>query len=190
MAIVREAVSDWAHEAKKNAGWLVVLGVVTVAAGVLAVGSPLATGLAVTVIVGIAMIIGGIARTIGVFSAGSFGQGALAFIGGILTLAAGVILAARPGMGLASLTLILGACLIVDGLSGVVLAVQVRPQQGWGWMCFSAAMGVLLGFVLLAEWPLSGVWAIGTLVGINLIFAGFSLISVGSTARHVAKQLA
>jgi uncharacterized membrane protein HdeD (DUF308 family) len=190
MDSIREAAGDWAHEAKKNAGWLVALGVVTVVAGVLAIGSPLASGLTVAFIVGIAMTIGGVARTVGAFSAGSFGQGALAFIGGILTLGAGLIVAARPGIGLATLTLLLGGSLLVDGIAGAILAFRVRPEQGWGWMLFSAAMGVVLGFLLLKEWPLSGLWAIGTLVGTNLVFAGLSIISVGWTARSVAKRLA
>ena len=189
MESIREAVSGWAEEAKKHAGWLVVLGVVTVIAGFLAMASPLLAGLSVTVLIGIAMVIAGVARTIGAFQAGSFGQGALAFVGGILTFAAGVILAAKPGIGLATLTLVLGGYLLVDGISGAVLAFHVRPEKGWGWMLFSAVMGVVLGILLLKEWPLSGVWAIGTLVGINLVFAGFTFISVGSTARSVAKKL-
>jgi uncharacterized membrane protein HdeD (DUF308 family) len=189
MESIREAVGTWAHDAKRNAGWLVILGVVTVIAGVLAMGSPLASGLAVAFIVGIAMTIGGVARTISAFSAGSFGQGALAFVGGILTLGAGLIVAARPGIGLATLTLLLGGSLVVDGISGVILAFRVRPEAGWGWMLFSAAMGVTLGILLLREWPLSGLWAIGTLVGVNLLFSGLSIISVGAAARSVAKQL-
>ena len=56
-------------------------------------------------------------------------------------------------------------------------------------MLFSAVMGVLLGFLLLREWPLSGTWAIGTLVGVNLILSGFSMISIGSAARSAAKEL-
>jgi len=189
MESIREAVSGWAQEAKKNAGWLVALGVLTVITGVLAMGSPLISGMSVSVLVGITMAIAGVARTIGAFRAGSFGQGALAFVGGILTFAAGVILAARPGIGLATLTLVLGGYLLVDGISGALLAFHVRPEKGWGWMLFSAAMGVVLGILLLKEWPLSGVWAIGTLVGINLVFAGFTFISVGSTARSLAKKL-
>jgi uncharacterized membrane protein HdeD (DUF308 family) len=189
MESIREAVSGWAQEAKKNAGWLVALGVLTVIAGFLAMASPLLAGLSVTVFVGVAMVIAGVARTVGAFYAGSFGQGALAFIGGILTLVAGVILATRPGFGLATLTLVLGGYLLVDGISGALLAFHVRPEKGWGWMLFSAAMGVVLGILLLKEWPLSGMWAVGALVGINLLFAGFSLISVGSAARSVAKKL-
>jgi uncharacterized membrane protein HdeD (DUF308 family) len=187
---LREAIGNWAQKAAKNAGWIVALGVVTVIAGFLAMGSPLASGVAVVVFIGVAMAIAGVARTVGAFSAGSFGQGTLAFIGGILTFGAGLVLVARPGIGLATLTLMLGAYLLVDGISSAVLAFHVRPESGWGWMLFSAVMGVILGFLLLREWPLSGVWAIGTLVGINLLFSGFSMISVGSAARGLAKKLA
>jgi len=189
MDSIKDAASNWTQDAKRNAGWLIVLGVVTVIAGFLAVGSPLASGLTVTVIIGIAMTIGGVARIIGAFHAGSFGQGALAFIGGILTFVSGLILSGRPGIGLASLTLLLGGYLLVDGISSAILAFRVRPERGWGAMLFSGAMGVLLGFFLLRDWPLSGQWAIGTLVGINLIFSGFSIISVASAARSVATRL-
>jgi len=184
-----EVVSGWVQEAKKNAGWLVALGVLTVIAGCFAIASPLLSGLSVVVLIGVALAIGGVARTIAAFSAGSFGQGALAFIGGILTFGTGLILAARPGIGLATLTLMLGAYLLIDGISSAVLAFHVRPVSGWGSILFSAVMAVILGFLLLREWPLSGMWAIGTLLGVNLLVSGFSIISVGSTARSLAKRV-
>jgi uncharacterized membrane protein HdeD (DUF308 family) len=189
MENVREVVRGWVQEAKKNAGWLLALGVLTVIAGVLAIASPLLSGLTVVVLIGIALAIGGGARTIAAFSAGSFGQGTLAFIGGILTFGAGLILAARPGIGLATLTLMLGGYLLVDGISSAVLAFRVRPERGWGSLLFSAVTGVILGFLLLREWPLSGAWAIGTLVGVNLLVSGFSMISVGSAARSLANRV-
>ena len=189
MESVREAAGVWVQEAKKNAGRLVALGVLTVVMGFLAVASPLFSGLIVAVSIGVALAIGGLARTIAAFSAGSFGQDTLAFLGGILTFGAGLILAARPGIGLATLTLMLGAYFLVDGFSSAVLAFHVRPESGWGSILFSAVMGVILGFLLLREWPLSGAWAIGTLVGVNLLVSGFSLISVGSAARSLAKRV-
>ena len=124
------------------------------------------------------------------FGAGSFGRGTLAFIGGALCTLAGLLMVARPGVGLATLTLMLGAYLLVDGIFGAVLAFHVRPENGWGWMLFGAVMSVLLGFLLLRDWPLTGLWAIGTLVGINMLFAGFSLISIGSAARRFTKSVA
>ena len=184
---LKSRATDWANEAKGNAGKILLLGVVTAIAGFLALMWPWISGLAVTVVVGLCLVVGGVTRLAAAFSAGSFGRGTLAFIGGALTLLAGVILVARPGIGLSALTLMLGAYLLVDGIFGAVLAFKVRPEQGWGWMLFSAVMAVILGVLLLAEWPLSGVWAIGTLVGINLMFSGFSLISIGSAARRLAK---
>jgi uncharacterized membrane protein HdeD (DUF308 family) len=187
VAGLKDRATDWASEAKGNAGKIVLLGIVTAIAGFLALVWPWISGLAVTVVIGVCLLIGGVARLVGAFSAGSFGQGTLAFIGGALTLLAGVILVARPGAGLAALTLMLAAYLLVDGIFGAVLAFKVRPEKGWGWMLFSAVMAGILGILLLAEWPLSGVWAIGTLLGINLMFSGFSLISIGSAARRLAK---
>ena len=190
MSELREAVGAWAPRAAKNAGWLMALGVMTAIAGVLAVGSPLAAGLAVSVVVGVALLIAGVTRTMGAFSAGSFGQGALAAIGGIVAFVAGAISVARPGLGLEALTLMLGGYLLVDGVSGAVLAFHVRPQKGWGWMLCSSALSVVLGFMLLQDWPLSGLWAVGTLVGINLIFSGAALVSVGSSARGLVSRMA
>ena len=151
MSELREAIGGWAQRAAKNATWLTVLGGVTVIAGFMAIASPLGAGLGVTIFIGIAMVIGGIARTIGAFSAGSFGQGALAFIGGMLALAAGVVLTARPGVGLEVLTLMLGAYLVVDGISSGILAFHVRPEKGWGWMLFNAVLSVILGYMLLSS---------------------------------------
>ena len=88
------------RESEKNAGVLVGLGVLTVIAGFLAIGSPMVSGMGVSILIGIALVIAGVARTFGAFSAGSFGQGALAFFGGILTsLPAGSHGPARPGSG-------------------------------------------------------------------------------------------
>jgi uncharacterized membrane protein HdeD (DUF308 family) len=188
METMKEAVTDWAQHANKNAGWIVALGVATIVAGVLAIIAPLAGGLAITMLVGAAMAVGGVTRLVGAFHAGSFGQGAIALIGGVLAVVAGLILLARPGVGLQILTLMLGAYLVADGVFSAVVAFHVRPKQGWGWMLFSAAVSVLLGFLLLAEWPLSGVWAIGTLIGINLLFTGFAMISIGSAAKRMTKS--
>jgi uncharacterized membrane protein HdeD (DUF308 family) len=190
MGEIREAIGSWAQQAGKNAGLIVVLGVLTATAGFLAMGSPLASGLTVVVFLGIAMTIAGVARTIGAFSAGSFGQGTLAFIGAIITFVAGLMLAARPGIGLEALTLMLRGYLLIDSMSSAILSFRLRPESGWGFMFFSAIVGVLMGFLLLREWPLSGLWAIGTLVGVNLVINGFSLISVGSAARRAARKLA
>ena len=190
MSELKQAVSGWAQAPAETARWLTVLGVVTAITGFIAVGSPLGAGIGVSLMVGIAMVIGGGARILAAFSAGSFGQGTLAFLGGILALVAGVICLARPGLALETMTLMLGVYLLMDGVSAAVLAFHVRPHDGWGWMLCSAALSVVLGFMLLREWPLSGMWAVGTLVGINLVFSGASMLSIASSLRGMAKRVA
>jgi uncharacterized membrane protein HdeD (DUF308 family) len=184
-----EVLGGWAQRAASNAGWLVALGVLTVITGFLSVVSPLAAGLGVTVLLGIALAIAGAARTVAVFNAGSFGQGALPLLGGFLSFVAGVIIATRPGLGLEALTLMLGGYLLVDGVAGAVLAFHVRPQNGWGWILFGAALSAILGIMLLKDWPLSGQWAIGTIVGINLLSSGASMIAIGSAGRGLARRV-
>ena len=185
MESARERMTHWAETARKNAGMIVGLGVLTVIAGAMSLAWPWASGMGVAMMVGVALMVGGVARLIAAFHAGSFGRGSLAFLGGALTLVAGVMLFARPGFGLATLTLLLGGYLMADGIFGALLAFEVRPESGWGWMLFSAVTSGLLGFLLLKEWPLSGFFAIGTLIGINLLFSGFSWIAIGSAARKL-----
>ncbi len=87
------------------------------------------------------------------------------------------------------LSIRLGVYLMMDGIFGALLAFQLRPETGWGSILFSAVLSVVMSVMLLTEWPIDGIWAIGTLVGINLLFAGFSLISIGSSAKKQAKEL-
>jgi len=189
MSAVADTVRSWTKEAKKHAGLLIMLGVIEIIAGFLAVGSPLIAGLAVTIVVGAMLVISGTVRLIGVFKAASFGAGTLAFLAGVLALVVGLIIVAHPGLGLTTLTLILTAYLFGDGVSRVIVGFKVKPQKGWGWVVFGGLMSVLLGILIGRQWPLSGDWAIGTLVGINMIFAGWSAIGLGSGARAVADDV-
>jgi len=189
MEITRESMPQLLEGAKESAGLLMGIGVLTVIVGLISLVWPWASGAAVVMVIGLAMFVGGVARLVGAFTMGSFGRGTLAFIGGTLTLLAGLLLIVRPDVGLATLTLLLGAYLLVDGIFGAVFAFQVRPEKGWGWILFSAAVSFLLGILLMKEWPLSGVWAIGTMVGISLLFSGITMISISSAARKFVKAV-
>jgi uncharacterized membrane protein HdeD (DUF308 family) len=98
----------------------------------------------------------------------------------------GLLLLTRPIVGLASLTLILIVYFLVEGIFEIMAALQLRPLQGWGWMLCSGIFSVILAGFFWSEWPLSGAWAIGVLVGIQLIFAGWSMISLGRIGRGLA----
>jgi uncharacterized membrane protein HdeD (DUF308 family) len=136
--------------------------------------------------VAILLVAAGIVRMLWAFKAESFGKGILAFLLGGLTLGVGIVVLARPLVMLASLTLILGVYFLLDGIIDIVGAFSIKPAKGWGWMVFGGAMSILLSGLIWSQWPLSGAWAIGILVGVRLVFAGTAMIALGTaigTAR-------
>ena len=96
---------------------------------------------------------------------------------------------AAPVTGLLTLTLILMAWFLVDGIFGVIAGLQVRPAQGWGWMVFSGAISMLLAILLWRGWPATGAVAIGLLVGIRLVFTGWSIAMLGAVADSVSDAI-
>lgn len=178
-----EAIED----VKKGSGWLVILGILTVVLGLIAMGSPFLMSLAATYWVGAALLVGGLFQFIHGFKAVGWAGKIFMIVVGLLTALAGIMILARPLMGMALLTLLLAIFFIADGVCTIFAAFRCKPERGWGWLLFSGIMTVLLGVLIYAKWPLSGAMAIGILVGIRLLFAGWGMIFFGGTVRSVAK---
>ena len=175
------------EEIKKNAGLTIAMGVILLLMGFLAMGSPLVAGLSVAMMVGIVLIIGGIGQLVFAIKTG---KGLLTIILGVLTVLLGGYMLSNPGAALASLTIFLAIYLIVSGLLEAVMAFQVRPVKGWGWALFSGIISVVLGAMIWNQFPLSGAWAIGILLGVRLFFSGWTLLMFGIAARGATSELA
>jgi uncharacterized membrane protein HdeD (DUF308 family) len=179
----------WAHEAKKNATWLIVLGVLTTILGILAIGSPLMSGIAVTLFIGGLLTAMGVLQIIAAFKSGQWGSGIVGTLIGLLSIAAGLLMIFRPGIGLATLTLFLAAYFLVDGICEIIAAFKMKPESGWGWMLFNGIVAAVLGFLLWRQWPVSGSYAIGILFGIHILMSGIVMIVVGFGARHISGKI-
>ena len=179
-----EAGKTWVDALHGNAIWLVALGVFEVLIGAAAIFVPFLAGIAATVVIGGMLLVGGIARVIRMFRAQTFGQGIWALVGGLLAVLVGLIMLSRPLIGLGSLTLLLGGYFFVQGVSSLVLSFRTRPHRASGWLLVDGIITVLLALIIVSGWPLSGLWAIGTLVGIDLLITGAASISIGSAARR------
>jgi len=175
----------WVAKARKNAGWLILLGTIEIVIGVFAITSPLMAGLAIAMMVAILLLIAGISRIVGALKAGSWGAGILGFLVGLLALAGGIIMLARPGAGLVWITWLLSLYFFVAGLSGIALALKLRPDPGWGWRMFNGILSLLLGILIMRHWPLSGAWSVGVLVGIHFLFSGWTMLFVGMSIRRL-----
>lgn len=147
--------------------------------GIMAVALPVVFTIGFELLIGWLFIIGGGFQTYRVLTE----QHKPGFIWSLLTallyIIFGVLLIAYPIAGALSLTLLLTFFFILEGLTKIVLAFKIRPFRNWGWMLFSGLISLFLAAVIWSGWPESGLWVIGLLVGINMVFFGLSLIFMG-----------
>jgi len=182
------APASWLKEAKKNSGWIIALGVIQIIVGLIALGAPLVAGIAVAIVAGVLLGLAGITRIIAALKAGSWGAGILGVLVGIFAILGSLIVMINPLFGLASLTLLLAVYFLVEGVTAVMLGFRIKPAKGWGWTVFSGIVTFILGGLIWSNWPISGVWAIGTLLGIHLIFEGWAEVAVGTAARAATTE--
>jgi uncharacterized membrane protein HdeD (DUF308 family) len=173
---------------KRHAGVGMAVGVLVVVAGILALLSPLVAGISVAIAVGVLIVASGLSRMFLAFKMGSFGHGLLVFLLGLLSIVIGGYMLSRPGMALATLTLVLAVYFVVDGIFQSIWAFRLRPIKGWGWSLFSGVVSLALGIMIWRQFPVSGIWAVGTLAGIHMVFGGSSVASVCATARKAADE--
>ena len=172
-------------DVKNRAGWGIFLGILTAVLGLLLIAYPLFTATVTTILIGSILVLAGvfeIVQALRVHTAGAFFTRLLL---GIVYGFAGIVLLLYPLRGVAVLTVVLGVMLLFEAAFTAALAFQVKPLSGWGWLLFDAAITVLLGFLILAHWPSSSLWAIGTLVGAAVLIRGVTRIALNIGLRRV-----
>lgn len=177
--------SEFLEEVKKNSGLTIAAGIIILLAGLLTMGSPFVAGISLAVMVGLFLVVGGIGQLLFAVKAG---RGLLAILLGILSVIIGIYMVMNPGAALATLTLFLALYLIVSGIFEALLAFQVKPAQGWGWVLFSGIASLILGLMIWSQFPLSGAWAIGLLIGIKLFFSGWTVLMIGLAGRQQGER--
>jgi uncharacterized membrane protein HdeD (DUF308 family) len=169
----------------KATTWSIVLSVLMIAAGVLAMFSPAIAGVAVTVFFGWLLIFNGLLHMAYAWQAGRPAAVVGEILLGFLYGAIGVYLLAQPGAGLASLTLALAFYLVFEGVLEFVLSFQLRPLPGSGWLLFDGIVTLLLAAMIGSAWPISSAWAIGTLVGVSMLFSGITRLMLSAAVRRI-----
>jgi uncharacterized membrane protein HdeD (DUF308 family) len=162
-----------------------VFGALVLVMGMLAIGAPQVSGLAVTAIVATVLVISGIAQTIFAFGAPTFGRGLLALLFGAITTVAGVCIFANPMFGLTTLTILVIAYFVVDGIYHLIAFFQLK-RAGRGWLLFGGIVSLALAAMLYSDFPSSSEWAIGLLVGIRLLMTGWTMIMLGGLSHATA----
>jgi uncharacterized membrane protein HdeD (DUF308 family) len=169
-----------------QAHWKLFLaqGIVMMVLGFLAVALPNIATLAVEIFVGWLFFVGGIFRTLSVWRSRQAPGFVWSLLTAVLSIALGLILIFRPLEGVLTLTMILVAFFIVEGIASIIGAIEHRQHlRSWGWVLFSGIIDLFLAYLIWQGWPSSASWAIGLLVGINMLFLGLSLVMTALAAR-------
>lgn len=178
------------HENRKNnlQTWLWISGLSSLLIGGIAIAFPLAASITAELLLGAILVVSGGIQIIRAIASGRSSVNRVwSLLFGMTALLAGGVLLLYPLEGLLSLTIVLASFFIVAGVFKVILAWNMRPANlstrelpgvnGWGWLAFSGALSVVLGALLFWGLPVTAVWALGFLVGIDLIFSGASEIA-------------
>jgi uncharacterized membrane protein HdeD (DUF308 family) len=170
-------MSDITQETKR---WFLVAGVALILLGAAAIAVPLAASVAIEVLFGWIFMIGGIVMTAHSFRALSSGKCILRLIGGIFYLAIGIMFLVYPMRGVLTLTLLLAILFMLEGVIKIAVAAQLRPMTNWGWMLVSGIAALILAAIIFSGYPGDAAWVLGLLVGINLIFSGWTMLMLSA----------
>lgn len=156
--------------------------------GCVAILVPAVASVATAIFIGWILVIAGAFLVAGAFTAHSIGTVVLRLLWALLTVAVGLWLIVEPDHGTLTLTAVLGIYFLFMGVTRIAVAFAGRGQRNAGLLGLSGAAGLLIGVLVLAELPSSADWAIGLLVGIDLIFAGWTLVSVALLGKDLARS--
>ena len=164
-----------------------ILGVLCMILGMLAMMAPGATGLSFAMVLGVLVLMAGVLRILWAFQSSSVGKGLLRLTVGGLTFLCGVALINHPLFTSGVLTVILAVYFILDGISEIVIGARIGASAGGGWLLFGGIVSFLLGLMIWSQFPLSGAWALGILLGIKLFLVGLIMVTAGSVLRAATK---
>jgi uncharacterized membrane protein HdeD (DUF308 family) len=189
------SISDMQHAVRDTVRhhWQLFLtqGVIMTILGVLAVIWPQISTVAVDVYVGWLFLLSGVVGLATMFLA----QDVQAFLWLLLTAAlslfVGIVLLWHPVEGAVSLTLVLIAFFIVEGIFQIAASISYRDvfPDSWGWLFSSGIADLILAALVIAGWPSTAAWALGLIVGVNLITSGAAIMTVALAGRSLVKTL-
>jgi uncharacterized membrane protein HdeD (DUF308 family) len=186
---VRQAVATTLHEHWKL---FLVEGIILVILGLIAIVVPPVATLAVEILIGWLFLLSGIVGLITTFWMRDAPGFWWSLFSAVIGIAAGVVLLGWPVSGVLSLTIVLIAFFTVEGIVTIMFALEHKRELSgrWGWMLASGIVDLILAGIILSGLPASAAWAIGLLVGINMVFGGSALIAMAMHARELGPQAA
>ncbi len=165
-------------------GWIVALGALFILGGVVALFNTFVATIVAVFYIAAAMVVAGAWEIVTAFQMRPRGRAVLWGVVGALTVFAGFATVRFPVLAAVSLTALVGALLVAGGVFKLVLAYQLRDLSRWQMIAVAGVLSLLLGLMVVAEWPMSGLYVLGLFLGVNLLFEGVSWVAMGLAARR------
>jgi uncharacterized membrane protein HdeD (DUF308 family) len=170
-------------------GWILVLGIAMAVLGISCVAFAVTATFGTVLAFGWLLLVSALFQFFQAFRTGTWSGSALHLLSALFRGFTGLLLIRYPLMGAEALTILLASLFIVAGLFRAVASAMTRFPR-WGWVVISGAVTTTLGFLLLAQMPISGIWFIGFANGLDLLFDGIATIGFASAVHHLPKPAA
>jgi uncharacterized membrane protein HdeD (DUF308 family) len=178
--VIREAMRE---KVKRHSFWYLLQSVLMILGGILALVFPIISSVAIVIFLGWLLIFSGILQAFSLIDVRHVPHFWLQLVSVVLSVLVGILFLRNPGAGLLTLTLLLIVFFMVEGISKIIFSLTIRPFPNWGWVFASGVVGILLAFYLWANTPVTAIWLLGVLLGIELISEGAALGRMAWQAR-------
>lgn len=185
MSAADKNLSSLPPELKRNWVWLLALGVLFIALGTIALSMVVGVTLASMLFLGVLLIIAGLSQILDVFKSKHWRGAVSHALIAVLYIAGGGLIIYDPLLASSLITAALAGVLIVIGVIRLSMAIALREVKGWGWLFLAGLAAIVLGVLILMQWPYSGLWFIGLFVAIELIIAGWTYVFLAFSIRGV-----
>lgn len=185
MSDASRVIEDMQAKIRENWGWFLALGIALMIGGIILIAAPLATSIAVTLLIAAVLFIGGLVQIYNAFKT----QGTSSFlwnlVTGLIAVIGGIVIYVNPLAGTFALTLVIAAIFAAQGISQILLAFKLRPHEGWVWVLIAGLVALAAGVMIWMDLPGSAAWALGLIAGISVLVNGWSYIAIALAARSM-----
>jgi uncharacterized membrane protein HdeD (DUF308 family) len=175
--------------AKRVSGFSIFLSILLIVCGILAILLPIEMSFGVMIVIAWMLIISGVLQFIHAFQSKGIGSAIWKILIALVYVGTGLYLRLNPGIGIAALTLCLIVFFVVQGAIDIFIYLARPKTRGSGWLLFDGLITLVLGLMIWRHWPSGSLWVVGTLVGINMLFTGFTRLMLTLTVRRATSLM-
>jgi uncharacterized membrane protein HdeD (DUF308 family) len=178
------------ERARRFTGWYILAAVLFILLGLFAIVEPATAAVGIALLVGWLLIFGGLAHVIGTFRGGGAKRVFFQILSAAVFLIAGFYVLTHRELAVGTLTALLALAIFAEGVFDIITYFRLQREHPSGWMLLNGIVALLLGGLIWFQWPSSSAWAIGTLVGVNLLMTGITRLMFGLAGRRLIRGAA